>query len=249
MIAQPPVSIRMAPPKLLVALPVYNESASIRRVIGGWTAVLGTTVGDYVIVAINDGSTDDSGAILEDLRAAHGDRLEVRSRENRGHGQSCIEAYLVAVERKIPYILQIDSDGQSDPRYLTMFWERRAEYDVIYGKRRRLDGPLRSGASVALRCLLRVFEGVNCVDANVPYRLMNTDACEGAIRSIPSGVFLANVALSVLLKRDSKLRHGVIPIDFPPRYGGEPSVPLSKFVLKGYELFTQLRKLRDNPAS
>jgi glycosyltransferase involved in cell wall biosynthesis len=237
----------MPPPKLLVALPVYNESDSIRHVIGNWTTMLDATVGDYVILAINDGSTDDSGAILENLQSAHGDRLEVRSRGNRGHGQSCLEAYLVALERAIPYILQIDSDGQSDPRYLSYFWGQREDYDVIYGKRRRLDGPLRSGASLVLRHLLRVLEGVDCVDANVPYRLMNTHACQDAIRSIPPAISLANVALSVLLRRNPKLRHGVIRIDFPPRYGGEPSVPLTRFVLKGCELFAQLRELRKIP--
>lgn len=237
----------MTPPELLVVLPVFNESDSIRRVISNWTEALDAGVRSYVILAIDDGSTDDSRAILEKLQAAHGDSLEVRSRSNRGHGQSCVEAYLVALERGIPYILQIDSDGQSDSCYLTSFWERRAEYDVIYGKRQRLDGVLRVGCSVILRYLLRVLEGVDCVDANVPYRLMNSHACQNEIRAIPATISLANVALAVLLKKNPELRHGVIPIDFPPRYGGEPSVPLSKFVIKGFELFVQLRELRKSP--
>jgi len=237
----------MPPPQLLVALPVYNESDSIRHVIDTWTTMLDATVGDYVILAINDGSTDDSGTILDSLQSAHGDRLEVRSRSNRGHGQSCLEAYLVASERAIPYILQIDSDGQSDPIYLACFWELRDDYAVIYGKRRRLDGLLRSGASLVLRHLLRVLEGVDCVDANVPYRLMNTLACQDAFHAIPPAISLVNVALSVLLKRNHKLRHGVIRIDFPPRYGGKPSVSLAKFVPKGCELFAHLRELRKIP--
>lgn len=236
-------------PELLVALPVYNESASIRDVVGNWMAALDSAVGSYVILAINDGSTDHSGEILEELRSACGDRLEVRSRDNRGHGQSCLEAYLVALERGIPYILQIDSDGQSDPRYVRGFWERRGDFDVIYGKRRRLDGLARIIASLALRVLLRLLEGVDCVDANVPYRLMNTCACEQAIRAIPPVVSLANVALAVLLKRNPEIRHGTIAVDFPPRCGGEPSVPLSRFIVKGYELFAQLRKLRNIPTS
>jgi len=235
----------MSLPELLVALPVFNESASIRHVIDNWMAALDVTVGNYVILAIDDGSTDDSGEILENLRLIRGDRLEVRRRGNRGHGQSCLEAYLVALERGIPYILQIDSDGQSDARYLAGFWEWREDFDVIYGRRRRLDGLVRIVASLTLRFLLRLLEGVDCVDANVPYRLMNARACQGAIRAIPPAISLANVALAVLLKKDPQLRHGVNPIDFPPRYGGEPSVPLSRFIVKGYELFVQLRKLRN----
>jgi glycosyltransferase involved in cell wall biosynthesis len=237
----------MSKPKLLVILPVFNESESIRHVVNGWTAALDQTVGDYLILAINDGSTDDSSSILKELHLRYGDKLEMRSRENRGHGQSCMEGYLLAIERSIPHILQIDSDGQSDPCHLACFWEMRDSYDVIYGKRKRFDGQLRIIASFVLRHLLRVCEGVDCVDANVPYRLMNTFTCAAAIRSIPSSISLANVALAVILKRDHKLRHGEIPVNFPPRHGGEPSVPLTKFLQKACELLTQLRRLRKTP--
>lgn len=238
----------MNDPELLVVLPVYNERASIRHVIDGWMAVLARDVTDFAILAIDDGSTDDSGEILRELQAEHGPRLELLSRGNKGHGQTCLEGYRSAVERRIPYVLQIDSDGQSDPRFFPDFWAIRKEHDVIYGKRRRLDGWQRKAASLALRTLLRLLENADCTDANVPYRLMDTMACRSGFNAIPPTVGLANVALAVLLKRDGKLRHGWVPIDFPPRFGGEPSVPMGKFMIKGYELFAQLHQLKHHPA-
>ena len=96
---------------------------------------------------------------------------------------------------------------------------------------------------MVLRQLLWVFLRVNCVDPNVPYRLMRTKVCEKAIQSIPAQFFLANVALSVVLRRDERVRHGFVPIRFLPRYGGEPTVPFSKFAVKALELFRQLRTL------
>jgi len=234
----------MHTPELLVVLPVYNERASIGHVMDGWIEILDQHVSDFLILTINDGSTDDTLAILEKLQKKHGDRVEIRSRENRGHGQSCLEGYRVASERGIPFVLQIDSDGQSAPRFFPDFWKIRGQYDVIYGKRNRQDGRQRVIASLALRSLIRLFEKVNCIDANVPYRLMNTRACQSAFDTIPPTINLANIALAVLLQRDQELRHGMVPIDFPPRYGGEPSVPITKFLLKGAELFIQLRALR-----
>jgi dolichol-phosphate mannosyltransferase len=237
------------PPELLVVLPIYNERESITHVIDGWMPVLREHVGNFVILAINDGSTDDSAKILHGLQEIHGSRLEVLNRENRGHGQTCLEGYRIAVDRGIPYILQIDSDGQSDPRFFPAFWKIRANHDVIYGERRRMDGWQRIVASFTLRSLLGLIEGVDCTDANVPYRLMDTMACREACLAIPDSIDLANVALAVLLKRTRGIRHGTVPIDFPPRHGGEPSVPVTKFLRKGTELFIHLRSLRKQPTS
>jgi dolichol-phosphate mannosyltransferase len=223
-------------------MPVFNEQASIARVIDEWFPVLDREVGNFTLLAIDDGSTDDTRNVLQPMAAALGDRLQIISRPNRGHGQTCLEGYRSALERDIPHILQIDSDGQSDPRYFADFWQLREQYHVIYGKRSRNDGSRRIIASVVLRVLLRLLARVDCVDANVPYRLMNASACANAIRAVPSDVFLANVALAVILRKDPDIRHGQVPIGFPPRHGGEPSVPFLKFAAKGIELFAQMKR-------
>ena len=232
-----------SPPDLLVVMPVYNEQASVRKVVTEWFHELERSVGQFVLLAIDDGSTD---ATLEELKAMQqelGPRLEWISRENRGHGQSCIQGYQIALERGVPFIFQIDSDGQCDPRFFPEFWKLAEHFDVIYGKRTREDGWRRVIASMFLRCLLMVGFGVNCVDANVPYRLMRTQSCAAAIRSIPSHFFLANVALAVVLRKTGGLREATVPIRFRCRYGGEPTVPFSKFGIKALELFTQLGNL------
>lgn len=223
-------------------MPVFNEQASISKVVRDWFAALESQIAEFTLLAIDDGSTDDTAPILHTLHRDLGPRLEILSRPNRGHGQSCIEGYRTAIQRNIPFILQIDSDGQSDPQYFPTFWNQRKNHDVIYGKRSRQDGTRRIIASAVLRALLRLITKVDCADANVPYRLMNSHACSKAIQSIPKDIFLANIALAVILKKDPAIRHGQIPISFPPRTGGEPSVPFTKFAAKGLELFRQLEK-------
>ena len=224
-------------------MPVFNEQASVEKVIGEWFPELERTAHGFTLLAIDDGSTDATPDILKSLQAQLGPRLEWVSRENRGHGQTCIEGYRIALERGIPFVFQIDSDGQSDPRHFSEFWERRNDFDVIYGKRTRQDGFRRVMASLVLRHALRVLAKADCVDANVPYRLMNTAACSDAIRSIPPAIDLANIGLAVRLKRQPAIRHGHIDIGFPPRHGGEASVPLSKFAVKAVELFRQLKEM------
>ncbi len=229
-------------PELLIVMPVFNEQESIQRVVTEWFAEMDRIVSNYVLLAIDDGSVDDTLAILHKLHLQIGDRLEIISRENRGHGQTCLQGYHIAAERGIPFIFQIDSDGQSDPRYFGQFWALRDQYDVIYGKRTRQDGLRRILASFTLRCSLRILAQADCVDANVPYRLMNHRACQSGIPFIPNDLSLANIGLAVILRKTPSIRHGAIPIGFPPRLGGEPSVRFLQFATKAIELFRQLKK-------
>jgi dolichol-phosphate mannosyltransferase len=233
----------MPSPELLIVMPVCNEEASVEPVIREWFSELSRVTGSFTFLAIDDGSSDSTLRILRQLEADLGPRLEILSRENRGHGQTCLQGYRIAIERGIPHILQIDSDGQSDPRYFQEFWNLRHDHDVIYGKRMRMDGGRRVMASFVLRWSLRLLAGADCIDANVPYRLMAAGACARQIQGIPADFFLANVALAVRLRKTPDIRHGSVPIHFPPRRGGEPSVPFSKFAIKAFELFRQLKTL------
>jgi dolichol-phosphate mannosyltransferase len=230
--------------QLLIVMPVYNEQASVRKVVLEWFHEVENWTEDFVFLAINDGSTDGTGQILLRLRDQLGPRFEILDQTNKGHGQSCLVGYREACRRDIPFVFQIDSDGQCDPQYFFRFWREREKFDVIYGNRKkREDGWRRVVASQVLRAALLLGARVNCVDAKVPYRLMRTTNLEKILDQIPQDFFLANVALAVLLCRDSAWHHGSIPIKFRERYGGEPSVKLARFGEKARELANQLQRL------
>ncbi len=231
-------------PELMIVMPVHNEQASVRKVVLEWFHEVENWTEDFVFLAIDDGSTDGSARILVRLGDQLGQRFEVLQQTNKGHGQSCLTGYREACRRQVPFVFQIDSDGQCDPQFFFRFWRERENFDVIYGRRvRRDDGWRRVLASRVLRLTLLLFAGTNCIDANVPYRLMRTRNLQALLGRVPDDFFLANIALSVLLQRDGTWRHGNIPIRFRERYGGEPSVALGKFGEKAHELIGQLRKL------
>lgn len=224
-------------------MPVFNEQASVRKVVTEWFQEVRNWTDSFTFLIINDGSTDDTRNICEELRQRWPDHLEIRNQENRGHGQSCLEGYRVASDRSIPWVFQIDSDGQCDPQYFFRLWEKRQHYDVVYGSRsQRDDGWKRKTASIILKVVLLFFARVYCVDANSPYRLMRTRGLKEVLEQIPDDFFLSNVALAVLLKKN-RWKHGCVSIRFRERFGGEPSVPLGTFGAKGLELIRQLGKL------
>lgn len=233
-----------AQPELAVVMPVFNEEASVRKVVRQWFEEIGNWTENFVFLALDDGSTDQTTAVLQRLREQLGERLVVISKPNSGHGQTCLFGYAEANKLDAEWILQIDSDGQCNPEYFFRLWRQRAQCDVIYGVRtRRDDGWRRVVASWVLRGVILIFARASCVDANVPYRLMRTKVVRDKIGKIPKDFFLANVALAILLRRDKCVREGRVPIRFGERYGGEPSVALGKFGGKGVELIGQMRKL------
>lgn len=234
-------------PVLMLVMPVFNEQASVRKVVHEWFHEIENWTENFVFLAINDGSSDETLTVLQRLKEQLGERLEILNQTNKGHGQSCLVGYREACKRGIPYIFQIDSDGQCDPQYFFRFWRQREKFDVIYGRRTaRDDGWRRVMASYVLWATLLIVARANCVDANVPYRLMRTEALPPLIERIPPNFFLANVGLAVLLRKDRNWRHGSVPIRFRERYGGEPSVALGKFGEKAKQLTAQLKDLLQN---
>lgn len=230
--------------ELAVVIPVFNEQASVRKVVLEWVAEIENWTESFQVIAIDDGSTDDSARILRRLAEQLGDRIDVVTQANAGHGQACLRGYREACARGSQFILQIDSDGQCDPQYFFRFWRMRHEYPVIFGRRtHRDDGFRRVIATHILRLWLLVFARVWCIDPNVPYRLLRREVLESAIGIIPPRFDLANVALSVVLERSRHVRCAAVPIRFRERYGGEPTIPISRFADKAATLRRQLRAL------
>jgi glycosyltransferase involved in cell wall biosynthesis len=229
------------PRELLVVMPVFNEESCLEAVLGEWTRELDASGIDYALLVLDDGSTDRTPARLQKWKLEYADgRFEVCSQDNRGHGQTCLEGYRRACWSGVPWVLQIDSDGQCDPAFFAAVWAGRCDHEVVYGRRaRRRDGWKRVLASGLVRAVVKITTGAGCIDPNVPYRLMSTAKLLPVVDTIPREFDLANIALAVQIKR-AGWRETSVPTVFRSRAGGEPSVPLARFAGKAFELLGQL---------
>jgi glycosyltransferase involved in cell wall biosynthesis len=221
-------------PELAVVMPVYDEAANIAFVLRDWFACLDNVAPNFVLLAINDGSKDDTASILKSSAIELGARLRVMNKPNSGHGRTCREGYELALAANACWIFQIDSDGQCDPAFFRTFYEERAGYDCIFGYRRtRADGVGRLMIARTYRLLLWLLTGAFMRDANVPYRLIRANALRRALRHVPADVDLQNVALTIALKREPNLRWKDEPIHFQARQGGTNSINYRKIVKMG----------------
>jgi glycosyltransferase involved in cell wall biosynthesis len=235
-------------PKLITVIPVYNESANIESVVEEWVACLKAEVGEFQIILLNDGSTDNSAEVLAGLAATHGDALRVVNKANSGHGRTCRMGYDLALEAGAPWVFQIDSDGQCDPVHFHDFWTRRDLFDCIYGIRTiRDDGVGRIFVSFCCRVLVWLAAGIYIRDPNVPYRLMRAEVLRDALRTVPIDFDVQNVALSLALQKLGNVRWEFIPIHFRARQGGKNSINYRKIITLGFHTIRDLRRVRRTP--
>jgi len=231
--------------ELAVVMPVYNEEASIEAVVTEWVQELNRLGISFVLLAINDGSKDGSGVVLQRLAERYPGCVTPVEKRNAGHGLACRTGYFLAVERGAPWTFQVDSDGQCDPRFLSSFWSCRDQADSIFGERKtRDDGRSRTLLSTACRIGTFLFCGIDLKDANVPYRLMRTSALKEALARIPDDFYMHNIALTLALKRDFSLRWKYVPIHFRERRGGTGNYNFKRMAGLGWELLLNLHKIR-----
>jgi glycosyltransferase involved in cell wall biosynthesis len=104
-------------PKVSVIMPVYNTELYVREAL---TSILNQTLTDIEVIVVNDGSTDNSLAVINELAATDG-RVQVYSQENQGQSV----ARNTALDRAIGwYIYFMDSDDLLESTALKECYEK-----------------------------------------------------------------------------------------------------------------------------
>src|SRR3954447_10730228 len=94
-----------------VFFPAYNDEASIASLVNDALAVLPSLTDDFEVIVVDDGSTDNTAAVLEELARADGRVRVVRHESNRGYGGALRTGFASATKELVFYT---DGDGQYD---------------------------------------------------------------------------------------------------------------------------------------
>ena len=113
--------------RLCVVMPVYNERDAIGPVLEKWHAALDGLGIDFEIRPYNDGSKDDTLAVMKAAAERRGPRVAVRDKPNGGHGNTILTGYREAAADGFDWVFQIDSDDEMGPEKFHELWERRNE--------------------------------------------------------------------------------------------------------------------------
>ena len=173
----------MTPPQLLtVIVPVLNEAANLGELHGRLRAVLeGLDIG-WEVIAVDDGSSDDTLASLRRLNAEDSRFRAVSLSRNFGK-ERAIAAGL-AYARGDAAVL-IDADLQHPPEIIAEFLtEWRKGFDIVYGQRidRNTDGPIRRRLTGVYYRVFKVLSRTELPPGAGDFRLLSRRAIEAMNR-------------------------------------------------------------------
>jgi dolichol-phosphate mannosyltransferase len=161
---------------LAVVVPVYNEGRGIERSCNAILAVAERYPGRMCIVAVDDGSTDESGGILTRLASAS-ELLDYERHEvNQGYGGACRTGARWAKSKGFDYVAFIDSDLTNPPEDLLKIGELIAGTGAPYVKASRFTA---GGGVEGVPFRRRVLSRVGCGVGSFLFRLRRTDITNG----------------------------------------------------------------------
>jgi dolichol-phosphate mannosyltransferase len=181
---------------LSIVIPMFNEAENVEATLGQVEQALASFQGTYEIIAVNDGSLDNSLEILERV-ALQNERVRVVSfLKNFGRGMALRTGFK---ESKGAIVVSIDADLSYDPRYIVDFVKTlRTEQDIDFV----LASPYMPGGGVKNVPLLRLWVsklGNKILRLAMPNRIYTS-----------TGIFRAyrrNVLDSLELESDGKEIH------------------------------------------
>ncbi len=121
-------------PTLSIVVPIYNEEESVQPLYEAIRTACERNGQSYEIVFVDDGSQDQTFALLEELHKQHSGITVVRFRKNFGQ-TAAMDAGFRAARGKV--IVSMDGDLQNDPSDIPMLLAKIEEgYDVVCGWRK-----------------------------------------------------------------------------------------------------------------
>jgi glycosyltransferase involved in cell wall biosynthesis len=164
--------------RLSVVVPIKDERDNLRPLHDAIGAALGPLGLPYEVILVDDGSTDDSFRVLEELAAADPHLKVVRLRRNFGQ-TAALQAGIDWSSGEV--LITMDGDLQNDPADIPVLLDKLAEgYDAVLGMRanRQDHWLVRKIPSLLGNWLIRVVTGVHIKDMGCTLRALRRDLAE-----------------------------------------------------------------------
>lgn len=152
--------------ELSLVIPAYNEAESLPELIEWIHRVCEGRFSSYEIWVVDDGSTDDTWAVLERLRQRYPALHAIRFTRNYGKSAALHVGFQKA---RGQVIITLDADLQDAPDEIPALYEMITEqgYDLVSGWKKKRHDPLSKRLPSRLfNAVVRLFSGIKLHDFN-----------------------------------------------------------------------------------
>lgn len=220
---------------LSVVVPAYNEADGLAAFHGRLAAVLDSLGMRSEIIYVNDGSTDDTAAVIGRLRDEDS-RVAMMDLSRNFGKEIALTAGLDHARGDA--VVVIDADLQDPPELIPEFVKHwAAGYDVVYGQRasRRGEGALKKGSAAVFYRVIQLTSNVKIPADTGDFRLLSRRAVDALTRLREQHRFMKGLFAWVGYRQRAVLYHR------DPRYTGHSKWKywgLWNFALEGITSFT-----------
>jgi glycosyltransferase involved in cell wall biosynthesis len=219
----------LLPPTLSIVIPCYNEEEVLPETADRIGELINRLIKTQMIspeshaIFIDDGSSDRTWSIIEELHRRGSQMRGIKLSHNRGH-QGALLAGLLSARGDI--VVSLDADLQDDPEAITeMVKANAAGADVVLGvrKSRITDHAIkRVTAEFYYRCLQ--WMGIEIIYNHGDYRLLSRRVIEVLRQYKETNLFLRALVMQIGFKT------AIVSYDRATRFAGHSKYPLRKMI-------------------
>jgi glycosyltransferase involved in cell wall biosynthesis len=227
-------------PTLSYFFPAHNEEANLEGLVSEAIDALPGLADVFEIVIVDDGSRDRTGALADELTAAHpGIVRAVHHPTNLGYGAALLSGFQAARHEHVAFT---DGDRQFRVADLGRLVDRMAgpdRPDAVVGFRiKRADPVVRTLYARAYRLANRIFFGLRIRDVDCACKLFRREALTGV--AVESGGAFFSAELLIKLRAAGR---SIVEVGVPhhPRTAGSATGAKPSVVLRAVRDFWRLR--------
>ncbi len=218
-------------PIIAVVIPCFNEEAALPITVKQLFGVIdgmcenGLISRDSYLLCCNDGSTDRTWQVIQQLHSENKRVKGVSLAHNRGH-QYALLAGLMAVRGHCDAAISIDADLQDDINAIPEMIKKYLQgYEIVYGVRasRATDSWFKRTTARAFYSLQKKM-GLDTIYDHADYRLMSNRALDALSEYVESNLFLRGIIPQIGLST------AIVTYDRHERVAGESKYPLKKML-------------------
>jgi glycosyltransferase involved in cell wall biosynthesis len=210
----------MSSKTLTIVVPAYNEAASLSSFLPALLDRVERT--GWKLIFVNDGSADDTGALLDDALDRPGCRV-IHHKVNRGYG-GAIKTGIAAADTD--YVVTIDADGQHYLDDVEMLLKEvvARDADMIVGSRKGQPSSsrYRHFGKWLLRNIAKLLIPLDIHDINSGMKIYDTTLAQRYLGLCPDSMAFSDVITMVFVSQ----RHRVLelPIRVKQRIAGASTI-------------------------
>ena len=204
-------------PGISAFFPAYNDGGTIGSLVLSTLATLETLSDDYEVIVVQNGSTDYTVEVLDELAAKYEHVRVFHYQESLGYGGALRAGFAAATKELIFYT---DGDAQYDPTELKLLVpEMRPGIDVVNGYKISRSDPLhRIVVGRLYHHVVKLLFGFKLRDVDCDFRLMRRTVFDVIDLESPDGT----ICLELVKKlQDAGFRFAEVPVHHYHRSYGQ----------------------------